>query len=195
MDAKYIVKISGKEHVTYDGLLDEAHSKGLAGIAVEVVQQPREDNGWTTIATAMVSFSNGTHFSEIGDANPKNCNAKIAAHSIRMAATRAKARALRDALNIKGAALEELGGDDFHPAGAAPAAARPEAPKPKPPATSKVSQAQLTRLFAIVGESKIPPDRVKSAIKDRFGLDSSKDLTVAQYDELVDDILPVLAGA
>jgi hypothetical protein len=188
MDPKYIVKISGKEHVTYDGLLDEAHAKGLVGISVEVTQQPREDNGWTTICTAMVSFGDGRHYSEIGDANPKNCNSKIAAHSIRMAATRAKARALRDALNIKGAAAEELGGDDFHPV---ESNRKPAAPSAKP---GKVSEAQLKRLYTIVNESGIKPERVKAAIKERFGCETSKDLTVAQYDELIDDMLPALAA-
>ena len=184
MDSKYIVKISGKEHVTYDGLLDEAHSRGLIGITVEVVQQPREDNGWTTICTALASFGNGTHFSEIGDANPKNCNSKIAAHSIRMAATRAKARALRDSLNIKGAAFEELGGEDFHPTSDA-------APKAKP--QSKVSQAQLTRLYALVNSFELKPEDVKKVLMDTFKIESSKDLTVPQYDELCDLLLPALA--
>lgn len=188
MDPKYIVKISGKEHVTYDGLLDEAHGRGLVGIAVEVVQQPREENGWTTIATALASFSDGRHFSEIGDANPKNCNSKIAAHSIRMAATRAKARALRDALNIKGAAAEELGGDDFGPNGYEVVTTK------KKQSSGKVSEAQLARLYAMVREAGVKPDSIKNAMKDRWGLESSKDLTTAQYDELIGDILPVLAG-
>lgn len=192
MDPKYIVKISGKEHVTYDGLLDEAHARGLQGISVEVVQQPREENGWTTIATALASFSDGRHFSEIGDANPKNCNSKIAAHSIRMAATRAKARALRDALNIKGAALEELGGDDFAPNGSEVVhTTRNKAPKK----SNTVSEAQLTRLYAIVNEKGIEPSSVKIAMGTRFGITSSKELTVEQYDELINDMLPMLVKA
>lgn len=194
MDPKYIVKISGKEHVTYDGLLDEAHARGLQGIAVEVTQQPREENGWTTICTAMASFNDGRHFSEVGDANPKNCNAKIAAHSIRMAATRAKARALRDALNIKGAAFEELGGDAFEEDGYAVVKTKRAPAQTVPAAPSAVSQAQLTRLYAIVKESKVNPDKVKGAILSRFGLASSKDLNVVQYDELVNDMLPALAA-
>ena len=51
----------------------------------------------------------GKKFSDIGDANPQNCNSKVARHLIRMASTRAKARAFRDMDNIGMTALEELG--------------------------------------------------------------------------------------
>lgn len=51
-------------------------------------------------------------FGGLGDANPGNVNRRVAAHLIRMAETRAKARALRDAVNIGVVALEELGGED-----------------------------------------------------------------------------------
>ena len=194
MDPKYIVKISGKEHVTYDGLLDEAHNRGLVGIAVEVVQQPREENGWTTIATALASFSDGRHFSEIGDANPKNCNSKIAAHSIRMAATRAKARALRDALNIKGAAFEELGGDDFAPNNS-DVVHTTRKPGVKPKVPTLVSEPQLARLYAMVNEAGVKPEAIKALMAERFGIASSKELTVEQYDDLIINMLPALAGA
>lgn len=176
MDPKYIVRISGKEHVTYDGLLDEAHKKGLVSMQVDVVQQPREENGWTTICHATASFTSGALFAEIGDANPKNCNSKIAAHSIRMAATRAKARALRDALNIKGAALEELGGEDFHPV--------------KASAEPVVSQAQLKRLFAMVSELRASPAEVKEKLLTLYGVESSKDLLVSEYDDFINNHLP-----
>jgi hypothetical protein len=184
MDARYIVKIQGKEHVTYDGLLDEAHKKGLVSLQVEVVQQPREDNAWTTICHATASFSNGGLFQEIGDANPKNTNSKIALHSIRMAATRAKARALRDALNVKGAAFEELGGEDFHPQAKAPALTAPT------PTDAMVSQPQLKRLYAMVSDKRVSPVEVKDKLMTLYGIESSKDLKVSEYDDFIENHLP-----
>jgi len=56
-----------------------------------------------------VESMDGKKFSDIGDANPQNCNSKVARHLIRMASTRAKARAFRDMDNIGMTALEELG--------------------------------------------------------------------------------------
>ena len=50
-------------------------------------------------------------FTAVGDATPENVTARIAPHFIRMADTRAKARALRDALNIGAVTLEEFSGN------------------------------------------------------------------------------------
>ena len=50
--------------------------------------------------------------SGIGDAEPRNVSAEMKPHLLRMAETRAKARALRDAVNVGMAALEELGPDE-----------------------------------------------------------------------------------
>lgn len=193
MDPKYITKIQGREHVTYDGLLDEAHKKGLVSIQVDVIQKPLEENNWTTICSASASFTSGLLFQEIGDANPKNTNARIAAHSIRMAATRAKARALRDALNIKGAAAEELGGEDFHPA-ATPTKPKLEAPKASTEELG-VSQAQLKRLYAMVSEQRMSPVEVKEKLMTLYGVESSKDLLVSEYDDFINNHLNKMGTA
>lgn len=104
----FIKEIEGKEFVTYQGLLDLAHQKGLNRLTVEVLQHPCAANGETAVILATAVTVNGEHFSDVGDANPGNCNAKVARHLLRMASTRAKARALRDLTNIGMTCLDEL---------------------------------------------------------------------------------------
>jgi len=94
--------------VWYPELLDKAHNDGLKGIKTKIEQLPNESNGQTAIFSAQVELEKGIFFGT-GDANPDNVAREIAPHFIRAAETRAKARALRDALNIPIVAIEELG--------------------------------------------------------------------------------------
>ena len=59
-------------------------------------------------AQATASFQDGRRFVESGDATPENVHFGVRPHFARLALTRAKARALRDALNIGICAVEEL---------------------------------------------------------------------------------------
>ena len=108
IDKKFIMDRQGKSFVLYAGLLDLAHRTGLKGISTALLQAPAEANAWTAIVAATVTTEHGS-YSGIGDANPENVGRMVALHTIRMAETRAKARALRDALNVGGVCLEELG--------------------------------------------------------------------------------------
>ena len=104
---------SGKQYVLFAGLLDEAHGLGLRGIDTDLLQVPDEANGNVAIVKATAEMEDGRRFSGLGDASPDNVGRSIAPHIIRMAETRAKARALRDAVNVGATALEELSdGDD-----------------------------------------------------------------------------------
>jgi len=109
LDESFIKKIDDKDFVLYSGLLDVAHQKNLNSVDVELIQFPSDENKQTAICRAKVETVDGKKFSDIGDANPQNCNSKVARHLIRMASTRAKARAFRDMDNIGMTALEELG--------------------------------------------------------------------------------------
>jgi len=121
-----MIERQGKRFVLYAGLLDEAHARGLRSIETELLQVPNVENGEVAIARAMVRTEEGK-FSGIGDASPGNVGRAIAPHIIRMAETRAKARALRDAINVGVAALEELG--DEPEGAAAPTRSRAEQPQ------------------------------------------------------------------
>lgn len=111
MRDEYMIERQGKRFVLYAGLLEEAHSRGLRSIETELLQVPSSENGDVAIVRAVVRMEDGK-FSGIGDAGPQNVGRMIAPHLIRMAETRAKARALRDAINVGVTAFEELGGDD-----------------------------------------------------------------------------------
>src|ERR671915_356955 len=90
-----MIERQGKRFVLYAGLLEV----------------PSAENGDVAIVRAVVRMEEGK-FSGIGDAGPQNVGRMIAPHLIRMAETRAKARALRDAINVGVTAFEELGGED-----------------------------------------------------------------------------------
>jgi len=116
---EFMITRQGKQYVLFQGLLDEAHGQGLRGIDTELLQVPGPDNGNVAIVKAVCEMEDGRKFSGIGDASPDNVGRNIAPHVIRMAETRAKARALRDAVNVGATALEELSeGDDAPPTSA-----------------------------------------------------------------------------
>lgn len=103
------VNIKGKDTPTYGGVLAEAHKKGLTNIETQLIQIPDAANNFMAIFKAIVTMKDGSVFTGYGDATPKNVNPMIAPHILRMAETRAKGRALRDAVNIGQALKEEMG--------------------------------------------------------------------------------------
>lgn len=110
MREEFTMMRQGKKFVLFAGLLDEAHNQGLTEIDTELRQIPDETNGQVAVVKALVTVDTGSGpktFSGIGDASPDNVSRGIVPHLIRMAETRAKARALRDAINIGAEVLED----------------------------------------------------------------------------------------
>jgi len=108
LDDRFITTIENKDFVLYAGLLDLAHQKGILKIDVEPLQLPSAENGHMAICKAHVISKSGEVFSDVGDANPQNCHPRVAKHLLRMASTRAIARALRSMTNVGMTALEEI---------------------------------------------------------------------------------------
>lgn len=112
IDPAFFIERKGIKMVLYGGLLQEAHALGLQSIDTCLVQSPGPDNGEVAICKATVTLGDGRSFSGIGDASDANTGSQIRVHKIRMSETRAKARALRDAINVNVVAFEEMGGED-----------------------------------------------------------------------------------
>lgn len=192
LDERFITTIKGKEFVLYAGLLDLAHQKGLKGIIVEAIQYPTKDNGMEGICKAIVESQNGEEFTEIGDANPSNVRPLIAAHVLRMAATRAKARALRDFTNIGMTCLEELGDLDSVIGAESPKLKAKKRAAKKPPQKTdnqasnsnkkvtsitksqdqpKISNAQKTAILNLGRRRGVDQDEIEKMVEEAYGVE------------------------
>lgn len=112
----YVVNIQGKDFITFPGLLAEAHAQGLVAIDTNLINNDMNNPVVKATVTmkdpdAGPGSSGVKSFTGYGDANTNNVAKKVAGALLRMAETRAVARALRFACNIDMTALEELGGD------------------------------------------------------------------------------------
>ena len=107
-EAGFIINLQGKDFVLYSGLQVLARNMGMNSIQTELIELNQETG--LALFKATVSGKEGT-YTGFGDASPKNVNRMIAPHLIRMAETRAIARALRSYCAVGLTCLDELGGD------------------------------------------------------------------------------------
>ena len=197
--------IDKKEVATYAGLLAQAHDEGLKSIETEILQVPHDDNGNLAIVLARVETGKGS-FTGIGDASPDNVNRRIAPHIIRMAETRAKARALRDAVNIGVVALEEMGeesGDEsyqasernqpnnvrpFQPRGRGSQQRRPERKEASTQnaRSTRMSEAQRRLLYRLLSEAGFEGDEATEMLCKTGEVASIDDITKRKASELID---------
>lgn len=112
MRDEFLVTRQGKQYVLFAGLLDEAHGKGLKSIDTELLQIPGDSNGRMAVVKATVELEDGRRFSGLGDASPESVGRTMVPHLLRAAETRAKARALADAVNTGLTPFEELSDPD-----------------------------------------------------------------------------------
>ncbi len=194
--------VGTKDVVTYPGLLSKAHEEGLQRVATKLLQVPSDENGRTAIAKAFIETTKG-RFEAIGDASPENVSTFIAPHLIRMAETRAKARALRDAVNIGIVSFEELDGDAFPPgdtdlrSGAPPQVSRSSRsesrPSPQPERRAGngalMTEAQRRYLFRILAGQGLQSDAAHEYLQDYLGVASLKEVTKLQATQAIDRLL------
>lgn len=188
--------VGTREIVKYPALLNRAHEEGLKRIETSLAQLPSESNAMTAVAHATVETAKGI-FSGTGEASPENTTARVARHLISIAETRAKARALRDAVNIGVVSIEELLGDATNGGAIVQEApAEPEcgsggpfpSAKPSEGANGAMSEAQRRFLFRLLSEQGIKGDAAQSYLLQAFGVTHLKDVSKAKASGLIDEL-------
>ena len=205
------------DFIYYAELLDRAHKDGLKGVFTELVQIPTKENQFTAISFARIQTNRGT-FTGHGDACPTNVDPEIAPHIIRAAETRAKARALRDAVNVGMVAAEELNGgspdgfeqrgtevrtgEDGHPP-ETQKSAEPKEEHQSPQSEEKnenlpsdllMTDAQKRYLFRIMASQGFEGDVAQDQLKKLLHTDSLKMVTKAQASQLIEELLAKAEG-
>jgi hypothetical protein len=99
----FIQQLQGKPFIRFVGLLQMAHDDGLTSLTEEWTYNDPE----LSLAHAVATFADGRTFAGSGDSTPQNAK-NIGLAWRRMSLTRAKARALRDALAIDMCSVEEM---------------------------------------------------------------------------------------
>jgi hypothetical protein len=198
--------VGTKEVVTYPGLLSKAHDEGLQHVRTTLLQIPEDGNGRTAIAKAEVVTAKGT-FEALGDASPESVTPFLLPHLIRMAETRAKARALRDAVNIGVVSFEELDGGDAVPGpsdlgSGAPGNGADGSARPAPRTSTKESlrakvdgytppmtEAQRRYLFRILAGHGLEGDAAHAYLKDVLGVQKLTGVSKLEATKLIDRLL------
>ena len=172
MKKEFIVERQGKSFVLYAGILDLAHQNGLRVLQTELIQVPSEANNRVAIVTAVAIMDRDgveRKFTGIGDAAPSNVAPAMQTCLIRMAETSAKARALRDAVNVGVAAFEEMGledtGDDAQDRGyraSRPASRNRAASAPAPQRQPAPVASDMPRLTVTSDEDAITEQQMEA---------------------------------
>ena len=207
--------VGSKDVVLYAGLLSQAHEEGLARVRTSILQIPTEENGRLAIIKAEVETAKGL-FEAVGDACPENVDEFLAPHLIRVAETRAKARALRDAVNVGVVSYEELDGvslnRDSSPGSGAPTAGH--APRPartgngaarlrsngpsRPPRSSNgnesMTEAQRRYLFRILAGQGYQREAAEERLKDLFEVAALTEISKVAATKMIDELLNAAPG-
>lgn len=185
LDPRFIIERDGRSYALYAGILDLAHQQGLKSIITTLIQIPNDGNAMVCICQAVVETDKGS-FSGIADASPANVTAPMRNAIIRMAETRAKARALRDATNVGMAALEELGdGDEAQAPVQRPQERRAAAPKGAQQNTPPERRAQDDRITLAAEYRKRPVAEMEKWAADRIGARSWQAMTTANREKML----------
>ena len=203
-----------RDGIAYAELLKMAHEEGLRSIHTELLLQPSDENGRLCIVKAIVETERG-HYEGLGDADPGNVEDFLAPHLIRVAETRAKARALRDAVNVGVVSFEELDGVSLDRGSSPGPGASPSrsprhtrtVPIPARPRTNgqarspratngnePMSEAQRRYLFRIMAGQGYQREAAEERLKDIFEVSALTEITKVVATKMIDELLNAAPG-
>ena len=193
-----------KDAVAYADLLEQAHGEGLKSIRTELLAHPSDENGRRCIVKAVVEVEKG-HFEGLGDADPQSVEPFLVPHLIRVAETRAKARALRDAVNVGIVSFEELDGaakaQGYSPGmGAQAPVASGSSPRPRGNgsyrsqrapnrAPEPMSEGQRRYLFRLVANQGYHREAAEERIKQLFEVSALSEITKPDATAMIHELL------
>jgi hypothetical protein len=203
-----------RESIAYAELLKLAHDEGLKSIATELVLQPCEENGRLAIVKATVETKRG-HYEGLGDADPGSVDDFLAPHLIRVAETRAKARALRDAVNCGVVSSEELDGVSLDRSSRpGPGALAPQSSRPARNGTATthprgngsyrprsngngspepMTEGQRRYLFRLMSGQGYQKEAAENRLKDIFEVSALSEITKTAAMKMIDQLLQTSA--
>jgi len=198
---------AGRETTTYPQLLTLAHESDLTKVLTQLVQIPTDDNGRLAIVKAEVTTARGV-FEGLGDASPESVEDFLLPHLIRVAETRAKARALRDAVGIGVVSVEEISGASFPPAASGPGSGGGSGRRPLPPGlpgnggqgdgnrlrslpidTSSMSEGQRRYLFRLMAARGLKGEAAHDSLKQFFGVGDLFQVSKVEATKAIDRLL------
>lgn len=183
--------VATKEVVTYAGLLNRAHQEGLKKVITKLLQTPSKDNEMTAISMAKVVTDKGI-FIECGDANPGNVNSRFVPHIIRMSLTRAKARAMRDAVNVGIISLEELAEEFGNGNDSANGDRSHDSSKGQElngDSGAPMTPSQKKYLFKLLSQQGRSDAEAKTWLIEAFDIENLKDITKKMASDMIDHLL------
>jgi len=203
-----------RETIAYAEVLKIAHQEGLKSIATQMLITPNDENGRLCIVKATVETERG-HYEGLGDADPTSVEPDFVPHLIRVAETRAKARALRDAVNCGIVSFEELDGAAPNAQVSNPGAGAPPARPARRPANGSttarprsndqpratvattgdepMSEAQRRYLFRLMAGRGLHKEGAEEHLKDLFQVDSLSAVTKPAAMRMIDELLKTSA--
>ena len=193
-----------RETIAYAEVLKIPHDEGLKSIATQLLLTPNDENGRLAIVKATVEVERG-RFEAIGDADPGSVEERFAPHLIRVAETRAKARALRDAVNCGIVSFEELDGRAQRPGSSDPGSGASTPPRRSPARSNgqngpprdvrgngqdgPMTEAQRRYLFRILAGRGYQGKAAEDFLHAELDVRSLSAVTRAQASRLIDELL------